>query len=119
MCRVALDGKEGDIPLETRARIVHLMTICTPPPPFKCCVEMQLQGVIGSLDDPFVQPGGQFLTNEELLRKRCAEGLQVVNFTPPSSKQLWDKNNYPETEEIRAIALAAFGISDAASMRAV
>ena len=91
------------------------------PPFFKCCAELQLQGVLGFLDDPAVQPGGQSLTNEQLLRKKSAVDLQVVKVTPPSvlCKRLWDKNNYPEAEEIRAVAVAAFGIRDAGSVRAV
>ena len=44
-----------------------------------------------------------------------------MKVAPPSvlCKRLWDKNNYPEAEEIGLVALATFGISDAASVRAV
>ena len=45
------------------------------PPTFKCCSELQLQGVPGFLDDPVVQPGGEFMSAEQLLRKKCAEDL--------------------------------------------
>ena len=56
-----------------------------------------------------VQLGGQFLTNEQLLRKKCAKDLQVVKVAPPSvlCKWLWDKNNYLEVEQIRVVAVAA------------
>ena len=155
MCRVALDGKEGDVPPETWARIVCVLRytqyhgssdghydfplcsnaywatlktgrLCIPHDYpylffFKCCAELQLQGVPGFLDDPVVQPMGKFLTNQQLLRKKCAEDLQVVKVTPLSvlCKQLWDTNNYPEEKDICAVALAAFGIIDAAIVRAV
>ena len=93
-----MDGKEADIPLETRSRFVcapqykqyHAYTdgqydfqlrrngclakmgqgrLYKPedypyPPTFKCCSELQLQGVTGFLDDPVVQPGGEFMSAE-------------------------------------------------------
>ena len=55
------------------------MTIRTPHF-FKCCTELRLQGVSSFLDDPVVQLGRQFLINEQLLRKKCVEDLQVVKF---------------------------------------
>ena len=155
ICRVALDGKEGDIPLETWARIVCALRYkqyhgcldehydsqlgmnafwaklemgrsCTPddylyPPFFKCCAELPLQGVCGFLDDPLVQPGEQFLTNELMFRKKCAADLQVVKVAPPSvvCKRLWEKGNDPQAKEIRGVAVAAFGIGDATSVRDV
>ena len=51
----------------------------TYPPTFKCCSELQLQGVPGFLDDPVVQPGGEFMSAEQLLRKnvlRTCEGCE-------------------------------------------
>ena len=61
----------------------HQMTI---PAPlfFKYCALLQLQGVLGFLDDPVVQSGGQFLTNEQLLRKKFVADLHVVKVAPPS-----------------------------------
>ena len=45
------------------------------PPIFKCCGELQLQGVPGFLDDLVVQLGGEFMSAEHLLRKKCVEEL--------------------------------------------
>ena len=98
MCRVAPDGKEAGIPLETRSLIVcaprykqyHAYTdgqydfqlrkngclakmgqgrLCKPKdypylPTFKCYCKLQLHGVPGFLDDPVVQPGGEFMSAE-------------------------------------------------------
>ena len=107
MYRVALDGKEAGIPLETRSRIVCALRYkqyhacnngqydfqlrrngCLAkmgqesqpkdypyPPTFKCCSELSLQGIPGFLDDPIVQPSGEFISAEQLLRKKCAEDL--------------------------------------------
>ena len=96
MCRVALDSKEADIPLETWSGIVCVLRykqyhvcadghydfqlcrngclakmglgrLCKPevypyPPTLKYCSELQLQGLHGFLDDPVVQPGGEFMS---------------------------------------------------------
>ena len=56
----------------------------TPPPFFKLSPKLQLRGALGFFDGSVAQLGGQFLTNEQLLRKKCAEDLQVVKVPPPS-----------------------------------
>ena len=49
---------------------------------------------------------------EHLLRKKCADNLQVVKVAPPSllCKRLWQKTNHREMAGIRAVALTTFGI---------
>ena len=61
------------------------------------------------------------MSAEQLLRKKCAEELQVVKVAAPSvlCKKLWEKTNHCETGDIRAVALAAFGTINAKHIEAV
>ena len=68
-----------------------------------------------------MQPSGEFMSAEQLLRKKCAQDLQVVKVAPPSvlCKTLWEKTNHPEMGDTHAVALAAFGTTDAKHVEAV
>ena len=66
-------------------------------------------------------PCGEFMSAEQLLRKKCARDLQVVKVAPPSvlCKRLWENMHHPEIGDIHAVALAAFGTTDAKHVEAV
>ena len=155
MCRVALDGKEGDIPLETRARIVCALRykqhhgcsdghydfqlrrnacwatlkmgrLCTRDdypylPFFKCCAKLQLQGVPGFLDDPVVQPRWAILDKQAIVEEKVCGGLaSCEGYTPFRANGCGTRTTTQrQKRSVLLHALAAFGISDVASVCAV
>ena len=68
-----------------------------------------------------MQRGSEFMSAEQLFRKISVRDLKVVKVAPPSAlcKRLCEKTNHHKMGDIHAVALTAFGTTDAKHVEVV
>ena len=70
-----------------------------------------LHDVCEFLDDPTLGNDGQFLSPTQLQERKDQEKVAVLKTSPPSvaCKQLYQSNPNPSIDEMRQVAVKAFG----------